>query len=917
MPLSPGDVVGHYTIEILLGEGGMGQVFRAHDARLERKVALKIVRRRGESEDAEGAKKRLLQEARAAAALDHPNAVAVFEVGEAAGEAFVAMELVEGQSLRAYIGDPEVSLAVRVQWLADVARALSAAHRRGLVHRDVKPENVMVRTDGVVKVLDFGIARRVRIGAHTDGPSTLTGDADVLSFALAETAPCSERARMAEAFTTLTRAGTVIGTPLYMAPEQMRGEPVDARADQFAWGVVAYELLSGTKPWGDRANLTTFIAMLSAPAPALERVKTVVARAVDRALAKSRTERHASMEEIVAALDPSEPPSSMALRAAPVIVAPAGPITDLAAARELAPLKHARRRRVALAVAGLLLAAGVVTAVTLRVSLSRPGATIAAVPPPPTSAPRHGVAITDLPLPKTTPEALVDYQAGLGALRAGSWDVARESLTKAVEKDPDLGEAWTRLVVVSLDERLDPGVAFANARRLHDRLDDRYRGYLEGIAPIVERTPAEPSEAARRFELLSLAYPEDAEIAMILGWIHTGRSDAAGMVAAADRAIALDPDYGDPWSMKAAALNLMNRFDETRQVAEACFERFGSIDCLAYKVYAEVCEGDVAAVESTSRRILAALPDSGDGARSLASALFERGEPAAALAATRATWRATLDQSAADALDGQLATLRGDFAEAARKFEAASEKAPRTRAAQGDLATLLVETYEEMGDSAARVRVAQRYVGASAAYSIGGVRFDRSLRVARVLVDSGGLTSEDFEKRRAAIVERLLTQYGDVGRVFLWQSNYAVCARDERDAREALDEISRVAPETLRFGNRYLGRMHWLVGDTDRALPELEWAARRLVNLAPGESPREAFRMHLVYGEALEKKGDTAKACAEFAWILTRWGRAVPRSVTADEANKHAGGLRCAIPSPPPGRPASSSSTNRGDQADP
>ena len=155
MMLQPGDAFDRYTIEAFLGEGGMGRVYRALDTRLHRRVALKILG--VESEASPEAKSegiaRLLREARAVAALEHPNTVAIHDVGELDGVPYIAMELINGRTLRSCIADPAVTYQMRLQWLYDAGRALAAAHKVGLVHRDVKPENVMVRDDGVVKVL--------------------------------------------------------------------------------------------------------------------------------------------------------------------------------------------------------------------------------------------------------------------------------------------------------------------------------------------------------------------------------------------------------------------------------------------------------------------------------------------------------------------------------------------------------------------------------------------------------------------------------------------------------------------------------------------------------------------------------------------------------------------------------------------
>ncbi len=277
--LRPGDNFERYTIDELVGEGGMGTVYRATDVKLGRKVALKVIADKSAKLEANT---RLLREARMAAALDHPNVVSIFDVGEVDGQPYIVMELVEGTSLRALVGEPNVSFETRIAHLIDIGRALDAAHRRGLVHRDVKPENVMVRDDGVVKVLDFGIARRAAV----------------------EVDPTE---RHTPALPTLTVEGVKLGTPVYMAPEQIRGAALDGRTDEFAWGVLAYELLTGRLPW---TGTDALAAMASALTDPVERapldhagVPRPVQDVVIRALAKTPEGRFDSMQDAVRALE--------------------------------------------------------------------------------------------------------------------------------------------------------------------------------------------------------------------------------------------------------------------------------------------------------------------------------------------------------------------------------------------------------------------------------------------------------------------------------------------------------------------------------------------------------------------------------------------------------------------------------------
>ena len=268
-----GQNLGRYRIESPLGAGGMGEVFRAWDSTLRRWVALKVVAR-----DSTGRAERLLAEARAVATLKHPNVVSVFDVGEVDGVAFVSMDLIVGKTLREYIGDDTVTSDTKQSWLLQIAGALSAAHRAGLVHRDTKPENVMIGEDGQAHVLDFGIAK---------------------SFGIDVVGPTQHSDETAAATAHLTGEGRIIGTPAYMAPEQLAGGPPSPLWDQYAFGVVAYELLTGKHP-----RIAGLIGPNGRVKPADEvaAVPPALAEVASHAMAPSPEQRYASMDDVVLAL---------------------------------------------------------------------------------------------------------------------------------------------------------------------------------------------------------------------------------------------------------------------------------------------------------------------------------------------------------------------------------------------------------------------------------------------------------------------------------------------------------------------------------------------------------------------------------------------------------------------------------------
>jgi len=262
--------VGHYTIARKLGAGGMGVVYAAYDERLERTVALKMMLSFAADDTA---RKRFWREARAAAAVNHPNVCQIYEVGEDSGNLFIAMELLEGEPLADQLGQGSMSVDRAIPIAVEILGALSALHTRGIVHRDLKPSNVFLTRHGV-KLLDFGLAR------------------PELEASLGTAA-------------ALTRSGIVMGTPRYMAPEQVIGDSVDARADLFAVGAILFEMLAGRPAFGGRTVMEILNATLHEQPPALTGSPAVAAvdRVIRRALAKRPTERPISAEAMADELD--------------------------------------------------------------------------------------------------------------------------------------------------------------------------------------------------------------------------------------------------------------------------------------------------------------------------------------------------------------------------------------------------------------------------------------------------------------------------------------------------------------------------------------------------------------------------------------------------------------------------------------
>ncbi len=270
----------HYEIISKIGSGGMGEVFLAMDTRLGRRIAIKFL----SASYAANADRlaRFVQEAKAASALNHPNIITVYEIGETDGDHFMAVEFVDGKTLRERITDGKMSFDEVLSIAIQTAEALAAAHDAGIIHRDIKPENVMVRNDGYVKVLDFGLAKLADGRSQATAPGAL---AENITVKFVKTNP-----------------GVVMGTAAYMSPEQARGKETDVRTDLFSFGSVLYEILAGTLPFSGETNMDVFAAVINADPKPLEllapELPEELNRIVGKLLRKDPDDRYASAREL-------------------------------------------------------------------------------------------------------------------------------------------------------------------------------------------------------------------------------------------------------------------------------------------------------------------------------------------------------------------------------------------------------------------------------------------------------------------------------------------------------------------------------------------------------------------------------------------------------------------------------------------
>ncbi len=917
--LKSGDKVAHYTVDKLLGSGGMGEVYLALDERLHRKVALKIMARTEGEEASKESAARLLREARAAASLTHPNVVAVFDVGESDGRVFLAMEYVVGKTLRELLVERDIGWQRRLRWLVDAARALGAAHRSGLVHRDIKPENVMVRDDGLVKVLDFGIARRM--GASGVDPTAKT-----------EVAPVD--------IGTLTGKGLVVGTPMYMAPEQLKGGSPDPRTDQFAWGVMAFEVLAGERPWPTKSDLLAAVAtILTEPPESLRKrapeVPPAIESAIARTLSRDPDQRFVDMDEVADAMEPLAIRLSSAEHMAltqrsrdskPQLATLESPTGDTAPSRTSGDLPPDRRSDPAREPEAPITRQAMVTArspqhpnqplqppprqkrrwhflLGIAVALAGVGVwyklrkppVVVVTPPPPSASSSTVTAPNTPPVP---PEALAAYQEGMQLWRDGSPARSRTRLEHATEIEPSYASAHLLLALLLVHaEPSEARARFQDAFSHRAKLAPSEAVLLDAVEPLF-RASADAADAEARLTTLVGDKGKDAIALYMLGFVRESRSEFERAKESLERAIAADAGFIPAWKAKGDVERLMGNADAALDMYDQCLKKSpAAAMCLEQRLLVRRDRGDCEGMEKDARAWQSVEPDAADPNYYVAAALQARAQPQASVeVALRRQWEAMPQEErpAGEAEDrANMAILVGDFTLAERYTRAwdLARTRPEVMLHAGPQHQLALIAYEA-GDVNGAGKIAADFLAVAPAMNLDPLGSDPTVWAVEYLYRSGKVKKEDLDaKRKAWIAGQEAHRSPEENRrmaPFRWATVYAGFAETLDEAREAVDALPAYLPfppdsrHTPAF-DAEVGKAFALAGRFDEAVPLLSSVTRACIALG---SPQLQTRAFYFLGLALEGKGDLEAAKRAYQVVVDRWGNAKPRSTTAEKARQ-------------------------------
>ncbi|WP_394845377.1 protein kinase [Pendulispora brunnea] len=790
-----------YYIEGWLGQGGMGEVYRAEDRTFQRPVAIKVVRVQASPEggDHEQAKRRLLNESRVVAALKHPNIVEIYDAGECDGLPYLALELCgDGSNLRSAM-KTEATREERLQWLSQIAEALAYAHEHGIVHRDVKPENVLLTSDKRAKVADFGIAKALQTERLQD--DTTFG---------------------------------IVGTPRYMAPEQLLGHRLDARVDQFAWGIMAYELLTGVHPRArELASLQQGDTAAGLP-PHLRRV-------LSRATANDPGARYPNFRKLLAEL---HRPSCIVARRCLTV--------------------------------GVAVLAGAVGLCHMATWLKAGGPT--STQPPMASAIVHAAAA-----PKSEAEGLLEQgiQLWADASRERAWTL----FARAAELEPN--NARARLLSLAASEDINPGVHddAPVALALRGQLAPSEAALLQALNPLVEQPP-DVAASTQRIDELARTYPEDPVVRLARAQHYIRSRQTQG---AMDLAASLGNTSTGFWVGAQAQMQLGD-VAEGRRLLEQCIASSPSaMDCLKWLSFLDAADGRCELAEEAARKLIAKDSSNPFSYYLLANAVFGRTK---STEAARGILQAQLEQTSASQRPLRKATLEfdlhvydGDFAGADRELRLRQSATTSPDANYRGMPLIYrVEMELELGRREEARRAAREFSYRSEAW-LPNAYMDTGIDSARLLYSSALISRAEFRLARDKAIAKQMergARFSSPGN--RWFDDYVEGVLDATDAEEAIavmpanhviDLLDRDAYVDARLGHMYL-----LAGRFGEAIPLLNHAVSSCTVLI---KPMTYVHALLWLGEALDQTGDHAGACKMYTKVVERWGRE-PRSVTVRRA---------------------------------